>query len=71
MHSQKISQLDLFLFRTAKLQAKFLISVLWKTLKSVVCCLKHGQISCRTKMIVILKILRDIWINNHFHIKKA
>lgn len=39
MHSQKISQLDLFLFRTAKHQAKFLISVLLKNPKK--CCLLH------------------------------
>lgn len=33
--------------------------------------MKHGQISCRIKMTVILKIPRDTWINTHFPIKKA
>ena len=71
MHSQKNSQLDLFQFRTAKHQAKFLISVLYKTLKGAVCCMQHGQTSCRIQMIMILKILRDMQIHKHFPMKKA
>lgn len=69
MHSQKISQLNLFMFRTAKASGHVSYFCALKDPKK--CCVEHGQISHRIQMAVILKILRDIEINKHFPIKKA